>query len=107
MKITKNHPPEVSQHDQSEDVDVVQSLPGTNFSKISWIWCKTTSAPPLSSLNKQPDHPDEGPLWDLIEKIKCAHTANISLPVVISAVNVVVICDVSQSDCLFVIVTIC
>ena len=25
----KNDPPEVSQHDHSEDVDVVQSLPGT------------------------------------------------------------------------------
>ena len=37
IKMTKNQPPEVSQHDHSEDVDVVQSLPGTNFSKISWI----------------------------------------------------------------------
>ena len=56
----KNDPPEVSQHDHSEDVDVVQSLPGTNFTKINWISCTTTSALPLSSLNKQPGHPDEG-----------------------------------------------
>ena len=94
--MTKSQPPEVSQHDHSEDVDVVQSLPGTNFTKTNWICCKTTSAPPLSSLSKQPEHPDEGLLWDLVDKIQGAHSAYISLPVVINVVNVVVICYVSE-----------
>ena len=99
-------PPEVGQHDQSEDVNVVQSLPGgDSFAEIKWICCLTTWSSSLSSLNRQPEHPDEGLLWDLVDKIKGANSAHISLPVVINNVNVVVICDVYESNRPFVTVT--